>query len=123
MNVFSYDSSSGRGSIGVEFAVTAVSSSACSACKTPKAADVVAKQRVTANPDLHWNENHYRGFYTLSVDTKSINTTFYGMKDVSNQNLNAFVLAEFSVKEGKGPLQESNKMCLKRLCCRSEQAY
>lgn len=95
----SYDYHTGKGSLGVELAVTAVSSSGC--CKNTTQADKTAKQRVKANDELQWNENFYRGFYTITVDQNNMKATFYAMKDITKPNLDGFVIAEFDIKAGE----------------------
>jgi alkaline phosphatase D len=97
----SYDSKTGKGSLAVEFAGTAVSShSPLGEYILPFAADAVSKVLVTLNPDLQWSEAAYRGFFTLTITPEIINATYYAMSNVKTQNLDSFVASTFSVKKG-----------------------
>jgi alkaline phosphatase D len=71
-----YDQKTGAGSIGVEFAGTAVSSTGYEgpiAAANKKAAGVVEK-----NKELQWHEGYYRGYYELHVTPKSLSAQYYG---------------------------------------------
>ncbi|KLO12363.1 hypothetical protein SCHPADRAFT_941275 [Schizopora paradoxa] len=102
-----YDFKTGDGAIGVEFAGTAVSStSSFGSGILPAAADVKSTTYVSAkgNEDLQWSEGSYRGFFTISVDTKQVNTTYYAMTNVTSANLGNFASANFIVKAGANKL-------------------
>ncbi|KAI5117204.1 hypothetical protein M0805_005174 [Coniferiporia weirii] len=102
-----YDSTTGSGALGVEFAGTAVSSpSTFGAGIAPAAADALSAQYVAerGNANLQWSEGSYRGFFALTIDPKEVKATFYAMRDLSFPNLEAFVSAEFSVLAGANKL-------------------
>ncbi|KAF7338355.1 Alkaline phosphatase D [Mycena venus] len=100
-----YNPLTGQGAIGVEFAGTAVTSpSAFGVGAPPAATDPISALFVAGNPDLQWSEGSFRGFFTLSIDSKEVNATYYAMSDISTPNLNAFVSAVFNVKSGKNQL-------------------
>ena len=67
---FSYNSLTGEGALGVEFAGTAVSStSTFGAGISPEDADKISARLVVAggNDDLQWSEGSYRGFFTITI--------------------------------------------------------
>ncbi|KAJ7109301.1 PhoD-like phosphatase-domain-containing protein, partial [Mycena epipterygia] len=100
-----YNSTTGEGAIGVEFAGTAVSSpSTFGAGILPAASDAVSSAFVAANPDLQWSEGSFRGFFTLSIDAQMVNATYYAMRNLSFSNLDSFVSAQFIVKAGQNKL-------------------
>ncbi|KAG6919791.1 hypothetical protein DXG01_000291 [Tephrocybe rancida] len=104
-NDTSYDALTGNGAIGVEFGGTAVTStSSFGSGITPANADITSKVYVAANPELQWSEGSYRGFFTLTVDSKTLNATFYGMKNTSFVNLDSLQIANFVVKAGENKL-------------------
>ena len=71
-----YDSTSGLGAIGVEFAVTAVSSTGHSGPLTRS--DSVAKELVGKTPVLQWQDGYYRGYFLLSVGKDKLESQYYG---------------------------------------------
>ncbi|KAH8107538.1 PhoD-like phosphatase-domain-containing protein [Phellopilus nigrolimitatus] len=100
-----YNSLTGRGAIGVEFAGTAVSSpSSFGQGIAPLAADVISQQLVQLNPDLQWSEGSYRGFFTLEVSTHNVTATYYAMRNISSPNTDGFASAKFVVKSGQNKL-------------------
>lgn len=73
------------------------------------------------NADLQWSEGSYRGFFTLTIDSNTLNATYYAMNNVSAYqdislffqgrlfieytfqgfaNLDAFASAHFVVENG-----------------------
>ncbi|KAL5641152.1 hypothetical protein ACGC1H_001589 [Rhizoctonia solani] len=100
-----YNSTTGQGAIGVEFAGTAVSSpSPLGEGISPVVADTVSKQLVASNPDLQWSEGSWRGFFTLSLAPSNLTAKFYAMKSLNTTNTDAFVSAEFHVTAGANKL-------------------
>ncbi|KAL0946985.1 hypothetical protein HGRIS_013131 [Hohenbuehelia grisea] len=100
-----YNPQTGAGAIGVEFAGTAVTStSAFGANIQPAAADPISRQLVAANPDLQWSEGSFRGFFTLTVDPRTLTATFYAMRNISTPNLDGFASAKFTVQNGANKL-------------------
>jgi len=100
-----YNSTTGKGAIGVEFAGTAVTSSSPFGTNvSPAAANPLSALLVSENPDLQWSEGSFRGFFTLTLDSKKANATYYAMNDISTPNLNSFASATFIVKAGENRL-------------------
>ncbi|KEP54098.1 alkaline phosphatase [Rhizoctonia solani 123E] len=101
-DTITYNSTTGQGAIGVEFAGTAVSSpSPLGEGISPVVADTVSKQLVASNPDLQWSEGSWRGFFTLSIAPNNLTAKFYAMKGLNTTNTDAFVSAEFHVTAGE----------------------
>ncbi|KAJ6502621.1 PhoD-like phosphatase-domain-containing protein [Mycena sanguinolenta] len=100
-----YNPLTGEGAIGVEFAGTAVTSPSSFGTNAPPAAtDPISALFVAENPDLQWSEGSFRGFFTLTIDSKEVNATYYAMSDITTQNLEGFVSAVFNVKQGQNKL-------------------
>ncbi|RDX56550.1 hypothetical protein OH76DRAFT_1426103 [Lentinus brumalis] len=100
-----YDSVTGNGAIGVEFAGTAVTSgSPFGSNVSPTNADKQSQVLVGVNPDLQWSEGSYRGFFTLTLNTTHANATYFAMRNISNANLDGFASATFIVKAGANKL-------------------
>jgi alkaline phosphatase D len=122
----SYDPTTGRGATGVEFAVTGVTSTTGLFSGDFDHATNVSTTLVTDNTDLQWSEGFYRGFLMLEVSPKSLNATYYSMRNVSEylqesflyrellicaqllfkafRNLDGFAAASFIVKPGDNRL-------------------
>lgn len=82
--LFSYNPTTGEGAIGVEFAGTAVTSgSSFGTGITPENADALSRVFVAANADIQWSEGSFRGFFVLSIDSETLNATYYGMRNIS----------------------------------------
>lgn len=71
-----YEQSTGAGSIGVEFAGTAVSSSGFG--KTIESANAESRGLVRDNRELQWSEGYYRGYYELQVSPERIEASYFG---------------------------------------------
>ncbi|KAL0946851.1 hypothetical protein HGRIS_013018 [Hohenbuehelia grisea] len=100
-----YNPTTGEGAIGVEFAGTAVTSgSSFGSGITPAAADNSSRVLVDINTDLQWSEGSFRGFFTLTIDSKTLNATYYGMRNISFPNLDGFATANFTVINGENRL-------------------
>ncbi|KAF2750210.1 hypothetical protein M011DRAFT_474675 [Sporormia fimetaria CBS 119925] len=100
-----YDEKTGEGSVGVEFAGTAVSSSG-------RAGPIASSNRVSGNlvrenPELQWNEGYYRGYYELHVSPKEVRAEYYGCPTVATRNPFEISLANFTVKAGTNHLERS----------------
>ncbi|TFK38210.1 PhoD-like phosphatase-domain-containing protein [Crucibulum laeve] len=104
-DTLNYNPDSGVGAIGVEFAGTAVtSSSSFGAGILPDAADAMSRTLVDVNEDLQWSEGSFRGFFTLTIDTHTLNATYYAMQNTSFANLDGFASAKFVVEAGQNKL-------------------
>ncbi|KAI1501714.1 PhoD-like phosphatase-domain-containing protein [Biscogniauxia marginata] len=97
-----YDSDTGAGSIGVEFAGTAVSSSGASG--PIAAARAQARDRVGNNTELQWQDGYYRGYFVLDVAPERLEARFYGSPSVASRNAWDLPLANFTVRRGEDRL-------------------
>ncbi|PNS18224.1 Alkaline phosphatase D [Sphaceloma murrayae] len=101
-----YDSETGAGSLGAEFAGTAVSSPSPYGrnISLARAADF-SRQLVEANPELQWQDLYYRGYYELHITPQELTANFFGMPNILNRNPNEISIANFTVKAGENRLQ------------------
>lgn len=75
-----YDSNTGSGSIGVEFAGTAVSSPSPYGQNITLAKANNASHLLTQyNRELQWSELYYRGYYELQISHDSVNASYFGL--------------------------------------------
>ncbi|KAI8232624.1 hypothetical protein K4K53_005038 [Colletotrichum sp. SAR 10_77] len=101
-----YGPETGAGSIGVEFAGTAVSSpSSAGQNITQEKALNRSSWMTAANPELQWQEYFYRGYFELSVGYDAMNATFFGLPTYVTRNGYEIALANFTVKAGENKLQ------------------
>ncbi|KAF2827935.1 hypothetical protein CC86DRAFT_288876 [Ophiobolus disseminans] len=101
-----YDSASGNGSIGVEFAGTAISSP----CPwgeniTLFNANNYSNIIQTANPELHWQDMYYRGYYELHFTRDKVEANFFGLPTIRQRNGWEIPIANFTVRAGENKLQ------------------
>ncbi|RBR10474.1 uncharacterized protein FIESC28_09469 [Fusarium coffeatum] len=99
-----YDNKTGAGSIGVEFAGTAVSSNGIDGPIEPAAGDA-ARSRIEKNPELQWQEGYYRGYFILDVNAEQVSSRFYGSPSVATRNSFDIPLANFTVVSGENHLK------------------
>ncbi len=71
-----YDTATGEGAVGVEFAGTAVSSSGTAG--PILAARDKARAQVQANEVLQWQEGYYRGYYVLALGREKAVAQYFG---------------------------------------------
>jgi len=101
-----YSSATGAGGLGVEFAGSAVSS------PCPYGQNITVAQANNysdwlemANPELHWNDLYYRGYFELQISYDEVNASYFGMPTIINRNPDEISLANFTVKSGENRLQ------------------
>ncbi|KAI1383249.1 PhoD-like phosphatase-domain-containing protein [Hypoxylon trugodes] len=98
----SYDPETGEGSVGVEFAGTAVSSTGYNGLIAPARAE--AQNRVGNNTELQWQDGYYRGYFLLSVTPEKLEARYYGSPSVASRNSWDLPLANFTVLASEGRL-------------------
>lgn len=76
-DVVDYDAESGQGSLGVEFAVTAVTSDGYGELNNTHS-NAQSRDLIRDNPALHWAEGYYRGYLEISVHADRVDARFYG---------------------------------------------
>jgi alkaline phosphatase D len=72
-----YTAETGQGSLGVEFAVTAVTSDGYGELNNTHS-NSQSRDLIRDNPALHWAEGYYRGYLELSVQADRVNALFLG---------------------------------------------
>ncbi|KAI0842132.1 PhoD-like phosphatase-domain-containing protein, partial [Hypoxylon sp. FL0890] len=97
-----YNSETGDGAIGVEFAGTAVSSTGYSGLIVP--ARTAAETRVTDNQVLQWQDGYYRGYFLLTATPEKLEARYYGSPSVASRNSWDLPLANFTVMAGANKL-------------------
>ena len=100
-----YDPVEGTGSVGVEFAGSAVTS------PCPYGANITLEQArnytnwiVNANPELQWNDLYYRGYYELHITKDVLEARYFGMPTVGTRNPLEISLGNFTVRSGENRL-------------------
>ncbi|EFQ32479.1 PhoD-like phosphatase [Colletotrichum graminicola] len=100
-----YDQATGAGSVGVEFAGSAVSSPCPVGQNTSLAAANAASAWLTgANRELQWQELYYRGYYELSIGYDAVNASFFGIPTTRVMQGYEISLANFTVLAGENKL-------------------
>ncbi|KAL8974643.1 MAG: hypothetical protein Q9197_001131 [Variospora fuerteventurae] len=100
-----YDPSTGEGSIGVEFAGSAVSSPSPGGQNISLAASNIASGALVAdNRELQWQELYYRGYLELHISQDSVNASYFGLPTVADRNPNEISIANFTVLNGGNAL-------------------
>jgi alkaline phosphatase D len=91
-----YNSSTGAGSIGVEFAGTAVSSP----CPYNYSSIIQS-----SNSELQWQDLYYRGYYELHFTREKVDANFFGLPTIVTRNGWEIPIANFTVMAGENRLQ------------------
>ena len=105
-----YNATTGAGSLGVEFAGTAVSSaSPIGDNVTVVGAAIGSTWVIDQNPELQWQDLYYRGYYTLDVQYEKVTAAFYGTPQRKSRNGKEIKLAEFEVLDGHNRLRRSSR--------------
>ncbi|GKT48207.1 alkaline phosphatase D [Colletotrichum spaethianum] len=104
-----YDQNTGSGSVGVEFAGSAVSSP-CPAGQNISLANANAGSAwlTGANRELQWQDLFYRGYYELSIDYDAVNASFFGIPTTRVKQGYEISLANFTVLAGENKLHRWN---------------
>lgn len=101
-----YDPNSGAGSIGVEFAGSAVSSPCPYGQNiTQVSANNYSKWLVNANKELQWQDVYYRGYYELTISKSQVNARYFGTPTLVQRLPYEVSIANFTVNSGANALQ------------------
>ncbi|KAK9770683.1 putative Alkaline phosphatase D [Seiridium cardinale] len=104
-----YDEETGAGSVGVEFAGSAVSSPCPYGQNISLATANEGSQWLTAaNRELQWQDLYYRGYYELSIGYDSLNASFFGIPTTAVKQGYEISLANFTVLSGENHLHRQN---------------
>ncbi|QDS72810.1 hypothetical protein FKW77_006619 [Venturia effusa] len=102
----SYDPATGAGSVGVEFAGSAVSSPCPYGQNISMAnANEYSKWLVSANPELQWQDVYYRGYYELAISYDAVKARYYGVPSLVQRTPFEVSLANFTVQADTNHLQ------------------
>jgi alkaline phosphatase D len=102
----SYDSATGEGSIGVEFAGSAVTSPCpYGANITLEKAHEASTWLQNANEELQWQDLYYRGYYELHISAKKLEANYFGLPTVVSRNGWEIPIANFTVEAGANRVQ------------------
>ena len=100
-----YDSASGAGSLGAEFAGTAVSStspfgddSSIAECNNQ------SSFLIRDNEELQWQEGYYRGYFELQISPEKIDASYFGCPSLETRNGYEISLGNFSIEAGANRL-------------------
>ncbi|KAG9202416.1 hypothetical protein G6514_004392 [Epicoccum nigrum] len=101
-----YNKSTGEGSIGVEFAGSAVTSPCpYGANITLEAANNASTWLQNANDELQWQDLYYRGYFELHFTHDKVDANFFGTPTTVTRNGWEIPLANFTVLAGENKLQ------------------
>jgi len=102
----SYDPRTGAGSIGVEFAGSAVSSPCPYGQNITHAlANNLSTWLVNANAELQWQDVYFRGYYELTISYDAVHAQFYGIPSLVQRLPYETSIANFTVLHGANALQ------------------
>ena len=101
-----YDKKSGKGSVGVEFAGTSVSSPS-SIGGGPDAAKQLAGY-LAARPHLHYVDGRYRGYFILDLTRQRLQADFYAVATVQERSTKERFEKGFITESGRNHLIESS---------------
>ncbi|KAI3323877.1 PhoD-like phosphatase [Xylariaceae sp. AK1471] len=100
-----YNPSTGAGSMGVEFAGSAVSSPSPAGQNVTLDAARLASQAFTAsNAELQWQDFYYRGYYELTISQKRVDAAYFGIPTNAVRSGAEISLANFTVLAGENKL-------------------
>ncbi|KAI5781564.1 PhoD-like phosphatase-domain-containing protein [Geopyxis carbonaria] len=104
-----YNHTTGAGSIGVEFAGTAVTSPSGYGELGYDEAAAVSRRLVQENAVLKWAEGYYRGYYELLVSQEAVEAVYWAVPDVSRRSGEEREIGRWTVKEGGRRLERPFK--------------
>nr|OQO28862.1 hypothetical protein B0A51_03444 [Rachicladosporium sp. CCFEE 5018] len=102
----SYNPKTGAGSLGAEFAGTAVSSSSpFGASSSLRQTNNQSSLLIRDNSELQWQEGYYRGYYELQISTQKVVAQYFGCPDLRTRNGYEISLGNFTVTDGGNAIQ------------------
>jgi len=101
-----YDPATGAGSVGVEFAGSAVSSPCPYGQNITQAkADNYSNWLVNANAELQWQDVYYRGYYELTVGYDKVDARYFGIPTLVQRVPYEVSIANFTVMHDANHVQ------------------
>lgn len=101
-----YDRATGKGSLGVEFAGTSVTSPS-SLGQGPDGARQLADIRA-GRPHLHYVDGSYRGYFILDLTRERLQSDFYGMATIEERSTRERFARGFISESGRNHLIEAS---------------
>lgn len=100
-----YNVESGAGGLGAEFGGSAVTSP-CPFGQNITISDAnnITEWLTAHNPELHWSEAYYRGYFELHITYDQVEAKYFGLPTVVSRNPYEISLANFTVKSGENRL-------------------
>jgi alkaline phosphatase D len=101
-----YDTITGAGSIGVEFAGSAISSP----CPYGENITLATANNYSSiiegsNSELHWQDLYYRGYYELHFTKDKVDANFFGIPTIREKQGWEIPIANFTVENGANRLR------------------
>ncbi|KAI0550329.1 PhoD-like phosphatase [Xylaria curta] len=104
-----YNPATGDGSVGVEFAGSAVSSpSPAGQNVTLPVAQLGSELFTASNAELQWQDFYYRGYYELSISHEKVDAAYFGIPTNAVRSGAEISLANFTVLAGTNKLYREN---------------
>ncbi len=101
-----YDKATGKGSVGVEFAGTSVSSPS-NLGRGPEGPKQLA-DAMAARPHLHYVDGRYRGYFVLDLTRERLQADFYAVATVEERNTTERFEKGFITESGRNHLIEAS---------------
>jgi alkaline phosphatase D len=95
-----YDHVSGEGSLGLELAVTSVTSRNGYGPLSYQQSLEVSRRLVRDNAFLKWTEGYYRGYFELELRTEALEARYFAVPDVSRRNTEEREIARWKSEAG-----------------------
>jgi alkaline phosphatase D len=99
-----YDKATGKGSIGVEFAGTSVTSPSNVGRDGQQQLDELR----AARPHLHYVDGRYRGYYIVDLTRDRLQTDYYAMATIEERSTKEEFKAGFITESGRNHLQQAS---------------
>jgi alkaline phosphatase D len=101
-----YDLATSKGSVGVEFAGTTVSSQIPYGQNLSLAQSVnYSTSLIADNQELQWSEVYYRSYFELRVSKQQVDAEYFGLPTTINHNPHEISLANFTVMNDANALK------------------
>ena len=101
-----YDKATGKGSIGVEFAGTSVSSPS-NLGRGPEGRKQLA-DAMAARPHLHYVDGRYRGYFVVDLTRERLQADYYAMETIEQRSTTERFEKGFITESGRNHLIESS---------------
>ena len=101
-----YDKATGKGSLGVEFAGTSVSSPSNVGARTGR--PEAARRREAARPHLHYVDGRYRGYYVVDLTRERLQADYYAVATVEERSTKERFEKGFITESGRNHLIEAS---------------